>query len=224
LSAGIVSLGPRDAGVRLAIGVSGAGKSYGIIRDVHRAARAGMRVVVVDSMHEWVSVPSDLAARTRRVPDVAAAVAAFNDKGTRIAIVTPHDSTAATEDACRWALETSELRGVVVHEAWMVAPSKATLTPGLQMVTRAWRHKHVAAWLDTQRVAALSRHVTDLARETRLYAVTGDRDFAVVREIGGNELETAVRACAAKLASGAPGWHVELGANRLGPFVPKRST
>ena len=105
----------------------------------------------------------------------------------------------------------------------MVAPSNGSLTPNFTVVTRAWRHKHVAMWLDAQRVSSLSRHVTDLAREVRLFAVTGDRDFAVVREIGGRDLEDAVRECASKLAAGQPGWYIELGASRLGPFTPRRS-
>lgn len=214
-------LGPNDKGVRVSFGVSGSGKSHGITRDVFAFVAAGHPCIVLDTMHEWQHVPRELASLTRRVSSVPNAVTRI-EGGTRLAIVTSEDVAMDTEQACEWATSSPELRGVALTEAWQVAGSNERLAPGLRRVTRAWRHYNVATWLDAQRVSLLSRNVTELATELRLYAIVGDRDFAVIREIGGRALESAVRECAARLAKGEPGWHVRLGASRVPPYIVTR--
>lgn len=223
-----MALAVTEPGVRLAVGVSGSGKSHGIVMDVRRAVRAGVPVVVVDSMHEWTHVPRDIAKLVTALPSDArrADIEAAVSGGKRLIVIRTRTAAAtirAAETACAWAIRHAGLAGVAIPEAWQVAPSHGALPPMLATVTRAWRHKRVCLWLDAQRVSMVSRHVTELARELRFYATAGDRDFLVMRDIGGQALVAAVRECAVKLAAGEPGWHVSLGVRRIGPYTIERS-
>lgn len=226
-------LGPLDGGVRVSIGRPGSGKTFGVRRDVIESARAGMPIVVVDVTGEWTLPPGLAALNERgRIPswaDVRSAVAAI-ERGDRIAIVrTPIGAPAATllqhaDDACRWACnEKHELRGVAIPEAWLIAPASGRLSPGIAEVTRMWRHRNVALWLDAQRISMMSRNVVELAKELRLYAASGDTDFDVIRRVGGGgengrQLAAAIATAAARFADGEPGWHVILGEVREPPF------
>lgn len=214
-----MTLRPTDAGLRLAIGVPGAGKTFGIMRDVYQAARMGVPCIVIDQTHEWKR--ADACVRT-----VAAAVAALDAKKARLVIVRADDDTAAAEEACAWAVIGREqaasrglgVRGVVFPEAHNLFPSEGRLQPYSKKVATAWRHFHVAAWCDTQRPALLSRTVVDLAGEVRVYAVTGDVDHKALAGIGGRELSEAAHEACARMESGKRGWHVTLGLIRKGPY------
>jgi hypothetical protein len=203
-----------EPGIRLSIGVSGAGKTHGIREDVYRAARAGLPVLVIDRMCEWER--GDAGAR-----DVATA-ARHVESGARLVVVRPSDAVAAAEEACAWARDYPGAAGVAIPEAHRVAPSSSKLPEALEDVACAWRHHRVALWVDTQRIALLSRTITEQARSIRLYAIVGDLDSRVVAELGGRELADCVHACAAKLADGEPGWHVELGLVRVPPYQVRR--
>jgi hypothetical protein len=198
-----------DPGIRLAVGVSGAGKTYSIRADVYRAARE-CPVMVIDRMKEWTRGD----AGVRSVADGARAVA----DGARLVIVRPQDVVQATEEACRWARDYSGLAGVAVPEAHRALPNGGRLAPAVEDCVTAWRHHRVALWLDTQRLSLLNRTVTEQARELRLFAIVGDLDLRAVSELGGRELVAAVRACAQRLADGEPGWHVQLGLVRVPPY------
>lgn len=209
-------LAPNEPGIRLSIGVSGAGKTYGVTRDVYRAAQAGTPVLVIDRMHEWTR--GDAGART--IADAAKHV----ERGARLVIVRPADVVAASEDACAWARDFDGVAGVAIPEAHRACPNAGRLSPAIDDVATAWRHHRVALWLDTQRIALLNRTLTEQARVIRLYAIVGDLDTRVVSELGGRELAAAVRACAEKLAAGEPGWHVALGLVRTPPYHVVRET
>jgi hypothetical protein len=216
-----MSLGPHEAGIRLAVGVSGAGKTHGARSSVIAAARAGTPVIVVDRMREWNQTPADLHDRTRGATSIAEAAKAVND-GAAIVVVRTSNDVRASIDACAWARDHERLVGVCLPEAHRIAPNAGALPTAVEDVACAWRHYKVALWLDTQRLPLLNRTLTENAREVRLYAVTGDVDFARVRELGGRELERAVRECAARLARGEAGWHVRLGLVRVPPYVLAR--
>ncbi len=230
-------LHPMEPGVRVAVGVSKSGKSHGISRDVFAAVRGGMPVVVVDSMHEYRAVPPDIAKRfyvvqeadtqkfladgSKYIRDIFA-----SDEKIRLVIVRPTtkpDTVRAMEIACRWAITTKGMTGVACPEAWQVAPSSKKVTPSFATVTRAWRHKQVAMWLDSQRMTMMSADVVDLAQEVRCYAMTGRRDLVIAGELGGPELVTAIKQATAKYAANEYGWHVCLGALRVGPYKIERS-
>lgn len=204
---------PGESGIRLAIGVSGAGKTHGIKGEVYAAARLHP-VIVIDRMHEWSR--GDGWAR-----DVGTAAKMIKD-GARLVIVRPPDAVAAAEQACAWARDYPGLAGVAIPEAHRVAPNASKLAIPVEDVACAWRHHKVALWLDTQRIALLSRTLTEQAREIRLYAIVGDLDTRVVAELGGRDLALLVRECAARLAAGQPGWHVRLGLVRVPPYEMRR--
>lgn len=205
------------AGVKLSVGVSGSGKTYGIRRSVYNAVRAGVPVMVIDQVAEWSEVPSDIAAAgVYSVRDARASL----QSGARLVIVRPPSGALGreAEAACAWAAEGGELRGIALPEAHRIAPVSSPLPPWLDTCTTRWRHHRVILWADTQRLSLLSRTITEQATELRLYAIVGDRDLSVLRATWGRELEAAVQECAARYARGEPGWHVRLGLVRAPPW------
>jgi hypothetical protein len=200
---------PAESGIRVAIGVSGAGKTHGIRREVYSAA-AHYPVIVLDRMHEWDR--GDAGCTT--VADAAKVIQA----GARLVIVRPADVVSAAEAACLWARDYPGQAGVAIPEAHRPLPNGARLSPGAEDVACAWRHYKVSLWLDTQRFALLNRTITEQAREIKLYAVAGELDTRLVAELGGRELALLVRESAARLSKGEPGWHVALGLVRVPPY------
>lgn len=215
---------PGEAGLRVSVGVSGAGKTHGVRASV-LASSLVHPVVVIDRMKEWQTVPPTHAHLVQGVPSGKMADALpYIAAGKRLIILRPasHEVEQAAEDACAWARDAPYVAGVAIPEAHNVAPTHGRLSSALGDVVSTWRHCRVAAWFDTQRVALLNRQITENARELRIYALAGDRDLATVRSIGGRELESAVLQCTAKLAAGEPGWHVKLGLVRVPPFRIER--
>jgi hypothetical protein len=218
-------------GIHLAVGVSGAGKTYGVRAAVYAAARS-MQLIVIDRMAEWRSVPGWLEGRVAGVSTVKEAVAALHGRsrwgtGIRVAIVrgTTGDIAEALEEACAWAVASKAPRGVVCSEAHRAAPNTGNgkMSPSLDACVTAWRHHRVALWLDTQRLSRLNRTITEQASEDlKLYTITGDLDLASVRKTWGKELVAALAVCAQRFAAGQKGWHVKLGPVRLPPFKPVR--
>lgn len=213
-------LAPWEPGVRLNVGVSGSGKSHLIRRQIEQAART-IPVMVLDRMHEWTDVPADIAPRARGAKTVADAAKLVSD-GARLVIVRPSDIVGASEEACAWARDYPDIAGVAVPEAHRVAPNARPLSTAVEDVACAWRHHRVALWLDTQRFALISRTLTEQARETNLFAIVGERDGQVIKELGGTALVTKVREAASRLAEGEPGWHVRLGLVRVPPYELRR--
>ncbi|MCH8198541.1 MAG: hypothetical protein IIA54_00525 [Chloroflexi bacterium] len=227
-----------EPGIRLAVGVSGAGKTHGLRAQVYRAVRSGMPVIVLDRMHEWNEVPGDLVPVTCVVPDVAQALE-YIPQGARLCVVRPSDVLTEALSACEWARDYQGVAGVACSEAHRIAPNTSATLPGpLEDVALAWRHHRVALWLDTQRISLLSRTLTEQARELRIYAVGGDRDLARLREVGGKQLEDAAKECARRLVGlgeyddqgnqrtaplpPEPGWHVLIRVTPLPPYHLER--
>ena len=207
-------LRPTDAGIRLAVGVSGSGKTYGVTNDVKRAAASGMPVMVIDRMREWTVGHAGVTTIE------AGAKAA--EKGAKLIIVRPRDFVAAVEEACAWAIAQPGVAGVAVPEAHGALPNSMRLSGAVEDVATAWRHHKVALWCDTQRLALINRTVTEQACELRIYAVRGELDMRVVKELGGAALVDAVKECARRMRDGEKGWHVKLDVSGLGPYLPQR--
>lgn len=217
-------LSDADAGIRTSIGVSGAGKTYGIRSSIYRSARH-MPIVVIDTNEEWASVPRELQRVTAGALDMDAAIAAIA-RGARLVIVRPADLESAAHRAFEWAIErprSDGVRGIAIPEAHLVLPNRAiTSEPrAVQLAVLAWRHRKVALWLDTQRFAQLSVTVRDQSRITRLYA-QGKSDMDKVQEWGGRALADRVRECAERFRRGEPGWHVPIHVAPIPPFEVSR--
>lgn len=218
-------LRPDEPGLRVALGISGSGKTHGVRADVLRAVRL-YPVVVIDFAEEWTSVPASYAPHTRGAKDFAEAKVHL-DAGARLVVVRPPPIdgalVAAVESACAWARERPGLAGVAIPEAHNVAPV-TRIPPILWRVATAWRHSGVSLWCDTQRVAALHHGITENAREIRVYAHVGDTDLKRLRDIGNQALADAAKECARRLAppseggDGQAGWHVTLGLIRSPPY------
>lgn len=204
-------------GVRLAVGVSGSGKTYGLRREIYTATTTHP-VLVIDPMREWRTAPPSCApVGVRSVRDAIKAV----DSGARLVVIETSDVVTDAEQACQWARSRGDC-GVAMPEAHRIAPNGDRLSGALDACATAWRHYRVTLWLDTQRIALLHKTLTEQASEIRLHAVFGVRDLAVIREWGGRELEKAVSDCAEKLANGEPGWCVRLGMVRRPPYQIER--
>lgn len=212
-----------EDGVFLNVGVSGSGKTFTLTRDVFRHVRWGRRVVVLDRMREWNEIPTDLAETTVRIADPRDVDPATREAGLVILTdVSAEKAPGVAEELAKWAIagrDAGERRGLAFPEAHRIAPNGAPLTRYLDEVACAWRHFGVAMWCDTQRISKLSRTITEQAKVVRLFAIVGDRDQSVVRELGGPQLSEAVLECARRYGRGEPGWHVSLGyATRIPPF------
>lgn len=203
--------GATDPGLRLAIGTSGAGKTYGTKREVYAAARGGVPVIVIDQMYEWTH--ADACVRTTR--EATALIA----KGKRLVLVRAEDPVSAAEEACGWAIaDRAKVRGVALPEAHNLLPSEGRLPPNAMKCVTAWRHFNVALWLDTQRLALLNRTCSEQSRTIRVYATIGDLDLLALKRVGGVPLMDAAAEAAERMARGEPGWHATLGLVRKPPF------
>lgn len=215
-------------GLRVSIGVSGAGKTYGLRQQVYRAARS-IPIMVIDVAEEWHEVPAELRDVTIGVRDVVQAREMVS-RGARLVIVRSTDIERAAREACAWAIEkprSDGTRGVCVPEADLTFPnvSAHALPEEQRTAILRWRHRHVALWLDTQRFALLSPTVRSQATEVRLYA-TGSADSKAVRDYGGHELEAATARAAAILREAqragdrrqGAGWHVRIDVAPIPPY------
>jgi hypothetical protein len=206
-------------GIHLSIGVSGSGKTYGMRSAVYDASRH-MPIMVIDRMYEWGSVPGRLAGRAVGVTSAADGIAVFKSRPqTRMVIVRDVGEVAdSLNAACLWAISSKGPAGVACSEVHRAAPNGGRLPGEIERAVTQWRHHKVGLWLDTQRLALLSRTITEQATELKLYTIVGDRDLSVIGATWGNDLVVAVGKCAAKFAAGEPGWHVNLGIVRTPPY------
>lgn len=216
-------LDPCAPGLRISVGVPGSGKSYGIGRDVKAAIRQGVWARIVDPEGEWKTIPEDIAGIVSRVNHIA-------DCTTPVGIVThktKRETRIDVDEACRWCVEDDENgqptrgRAVVCHEAWMAAGRKDT-SEEMEAMARTWRHTDSIVWLDAQRITLISRDIIDIATELRIYTQVGDRDIAILRDIGGRALVEAIDACGARFDKGESGWHVTLTRSRRPPYEIER--
>lgn len=216
-----------DAGIRLNIGTSGAGKTWLLREETYRATLEGIQTIVIDTAEEWRSVPESIAPLTLGCHSVEDAVKGLSQGKHRLAIVRTNDAESAGEDACQWAISDEKIvRGISISEAHIVWPNNCALGPGALKAATAWRHRNVAMWLDTQRPQQIHKVWIAQARELSLFAVAGQRDLDAVRDIGGQQLEDLVREASKRLEDfengknpDGRGWHVKLGISKLPPYT-----
>lgn len=213
---------PGEPGLRLHVGVSGAGKTVGMKGAIFNAARVHP-VVCLDRMEEWNRFPPDLAPHVcgaSTIDDVAKAAKA----GKRLIVV--RNRAVSIEEACTWAIAHPGVAGIALPEAHNELPSSQRNLPEPVMdVVTAWRHKrvNVALFCDTQRFSMLNTNVRDCSRIMRIYALTGKADLATCDELGIGIrplVQEAARRMASKEDGGdeQPGWYVPLGLNRVPPY------
>jgi len=207
---------PHAPGVRLSVGVSRSGKTYRLRRLYFKAAER-IPVIVLDRTYEINSVPTPLVpifAWCTKVSDVPALMA----KGKRLILVRGvTDYTGEMERACAIAVKHKGTCGVAMSEAHRAFPNGKPLLPACDDAITAWAHFDVAMYLDTQRLAKIDTTVSENATELCLFTCTGSNDFDRMRDIGGRELEAAVREAGTRFDQGQPGWHVKLGVTRRAP-------
>jgi len=218
-------LGDDGPGLRLSVGVSRSGKTFGLRRQVYRAVRAGVPVLVLDRLREWTALPPDVAAVAVGVTPEAGVrgATAWLDGGARLAIVHTRAVESDAVLACEWARDHAGHAGVAMSEVHRAAPNTgAPLPEALEDVALAWAHHNVSFYGDTQRLSLCHRTLTEQMRELRVYAVGGERDLQRLREMGGAKLSEAAQECARRLVAGEPGWHVSIATVALPPYELRR--
>lgn len=224
---------PR-AGIRIAVGLSGCGKTYGIQNQVFAFIRSGAPCIIIDVMAEWRKVPADLrdlACYVSAGQNVIAAIENALRQGKRLIIIQDGDPCAVFETLCRWVIKRkgSGAVGIAIPEAHE-AISKHYLEQAVKKCITQWRHYDLALWLDTQRPALLNTTAFAQACETRIYAIGEDIDLQWVRRLGGKALLEKVQQCAdehrkSKDRGHIPdgrGHHVRLDESRMGPYEVTR--
>lgn len=228
-------LGADGPGLRLSIGISRSGKTFGLRRQVYRAVLAGVPVMVLDRMHEWTSLPPEVArvaVGVRSTTGVPLA-AAWLQEGARLAIVQTSDVAGDALKAAEWAkgkvdeslpaIHPANHRGIAITEVHRAAPNTGNPLPELlEDVALAWAHHNVSFFCDTQRIALCNRTLTEQMRELRVYAVGRGVDSQRLKEMGGPELAAASQECARRLVAGEPGWHVKIRTVALPPYELER--
>lgn len=220
-----------DPGIRLAVGVSGSGKTYGITRQLYRAAET-IPIVVIDRLREWRSMPPQLKGKAALVSSMDDARRLFERGGTLAILTARDDYERHASEAFRWACEhtipgrrpADSPAGVAIPEAHSIFPNGDRLTGWADEVACRWRHHGVALWLDTQRISLINRTLTEQARELRVYAVSGSLDLRALKEYGGKELAEAATQCARRLRDGERGWHVKIRITPIPPYELERET
>lgn len=212
-------LAAGDAGPSMVmnVGVAGAGKTRGLQVSAGRVA-GPRRFQVLDRLREWPG-----AFRSPAVPwcpavaDAANARAAL-DQGHALVLVRPRpgaDMRGLVQQLCENAIATKST--LVLPEAWQHVPERGKVDGALEELIACWRHYGAGLWMDSQRFAPVSKRAVEACQEWRIFALVGPRDLEAVRELGGRELEDAVRMCARRLGEGQPGWHVALDTRRRIP-------
>lgn len=215
---------PTSPGTRGSVGACGAGKSYGIRKEVEAAVRGGMPVAVLDQNGEWNDVPRDIASVAAVVSSAEEAREA-HAAGRRLLVVQLDDvePTEGDDDAPKvspqlrsaavqlaiWAREEgrADFRGLALPEVQNVAPNRVhTLPTPIGKLVTAYRHGGTKLWWDSQRISLVNRTLVDLTRELHLFAIIGDSDLKTVRGIGtdGHLLVDAMRDAAERLAPHDP--------------------
>jgi hypothetical protein len=220
-------------GCRVAFGTCGSGKSYGLKADARAIVKGGFfPLLVLDSTGEWtLEAPKGSVV----VPNVETAERALGD-GVPLAVVLvdgedDDERMAQVESAFRWVVTRKPRKtedeggiaraGVLVNEAQMIWPNGCRLSRNVYKAIAQWRHSHSWVGLDVQKPSALNTTMTDLARETRAYAVGGFHDLERLRAIGGKPLLEANAEAMRRFQAGGgvggtgAGWHVTLDEGKL---------
>jgi len=215
-----VSSGANPFSPVLALGVSKSGKTYGMqrrIRDILSRPPGWAAVVAVDVNAEW---PGELlrgvrCAKARTPRTLARALAA----GHRLVIFAPEpdwDSDTPHRESVQAAAALvgggGPARLLVVPECHLSIPEGKPLGRAVAALVHAGRHPATrgAIWADTQHPADMPKTLIKEAREIDLYATGAVQDLDYFRRMGGRELVTAIKRCAALMESGARGYHVRV--------------
>lgn len=227
----------RYAGLYVAVGIAGSGKSHSVHAQAYDAARAGVPVIAQCVTREWTEVPPDLAPHAAGAQSVADAIL-WIKSGKRFVITQSRNWISDAHALMRWAISSREPKGLAIPEAHMcVAKSSAALPDEVMVSITQHRHYGLSMWLDSQRPALLNTTALSMAREVRVFALAGPPDLDWAHETGGKELVALVREAAKRHADaareeesyprGSPealaarakrGWHVRLDQSRLGPY------
>lgn len=201
----------------LNVGVAGAGKSRGLQEAAARAA-GPRQLCVYDRLNEWPGAfRSPAVPWVPSCPDATSARRALEQRHALV-LVRPArggDASAMVQQLCETVLATKSI--LVLPEAWQHVPERGRIDGALEELIACWRHYGAGLWMDSQRFAPVSKRAVEACEQWNIFALVGPRDLEAVRELGGRELEDAVRECARRYGEGQPGWHVALDTRRRTP-------
>lgn len=236
---------PPTDGVYVNIGFSGSGKTHTAALQQMRGVAAGRRIATCDRLYEWQTERVELLD-TFGIADVSCEIGSVDElddataEGYRFIVLPGPYSIEDADAMCAWALqadvpkERRDQRGAAFPEAHRVFPNNGAelekSAPAFNEALTAWRHHFVAVWADAQRLSKLHTDITELATETRVFAVAGRLekkrllDIAEEEDDGARLVELATEANRRRRKAkdlkdaGAPasqwvplvGWHVHV--------------
>lgn len=235
-------LAPGDPGTRIYFGRPGSGKTYAA-RSEALAGADRRPTIVLDLNGDWfaprgsdkkrptykgwiwkdgIGMPPTLDAwlrgnKHRRIVVTSNADRALSSMAFgHVAILqaTVSETTRAVERAVN-----KPGCAIVITELHLYTPHRVA-PPWLIEIATRWRHKDLAVYSDTQRVADVPRRVTELSTEIWLGNVTGPRDRAAVYGLATDvdQLALAHRKVCARAAAGEKGIHVRLDEGFAPPY------
>jgi len=209
----------------LHIGVSGAGKTWALMRMIEREPRP---CFVFDRLKEFITMNgagwvSQIRVPIGRCSNKQNFEAALTSKIPRVIVVQPDRNQNDTEIVEAMANAAIRYRAVLVTpEAHRYAPNIGAspltrVSEPLGELASCYRH-HGAGWFaDTQRPSKLHKDLTEQAQLTRVFAVTGSRDIQTLCDDFGVGIRDRLAECAQYLARGEPGYHAAIDQTRRVP-------
>lgn len=222
---------PHEPGVRLSLGISKAGKTTLMRRDLATAVRH-MPVVVFDQTRTdflTTPVPSHRCSTLEtaiRLVDVHER-ARKREQAHAFVVYQPNgDLFNQGAKLCDWAVEQRHrMIGIAFPEAHLIFPVKRTDLPdGMMKMLTAYRHYQVACWFDSQRAALLNTTIRGQAGELNVFTIAASTDIDAVAESVRDKkaFVEALDECARHYDRAEYGYHVTLGANRRPPYIVER--
>jgi len=235
-------LGPGEPGTRMYFGRPGSGKTYAA-RSEAIAGADKRPTVVLDLNGDWfaargadrkrptykgwiwkkdgVGMPPTLddwlKGKDRQIVVTGSADRALDAMAARRIVIIQSSIDEMTSAAQR--LVARGRCAIVITELHVYTPNRIAPDWLVTIATR-WRHRDLAVYSDTQRVADVPRRCTELSTEMWLGNVTGPRDRAAVYGLATDvdQLAVAHRRVCARAAAGEKGVHVRLDEGFAPPY------
>ena len=234
-------LAPGDPGTRIYFGRPGSGKTYAA-REEALAGADKRPTIVLDLNGDWfaprgsdrrrptykgwiwkdgVGMPPSLdnwlKGKNRQIVITSNADRAISTAAARKVVII-QAPISEMEKAAKTMVDRGRC-SIVITELHVYTPNRVAPDWLVTIATR-WRHRDLAVYSDTQRVADVPRRVTELSTEIWLGNVTGPRDRQAVYGLATDvdQLALAHRRVCARAASGEKGVHVRLDEGFAPPY------
>ncbi len=208
-------------GVRIHVGLPGAGKTHTMLFELEAFTIGGVPVIVFDRNREikaWPG-PSEILD-SKKFRDLRALKAGIlyivYDELNETLMNYRHAIRLAKhyrDELVKKRPEITLAAGIAVPEAHLLLP-KAGGNLEIVSATTLWRHRKLALWFDTQRLALLNTTAVEVARGPnagglRLFPMGGHNDLKLVKAMGGKPLMEMMYAVNKGYSKGVKGVYID---------------